>query len=388
MSGNFGAIRNSGELDAFARVLSHAFIVDDATSRDWIRDADESEARVLRHGDEVVAGLCRLPMGQWFGGRSVPMAGIAGVGTLPEVRGRGAATELMRAAVREVHAEGVPLSVLYAASFPLYRRVGYEIAGCVHETTVPLASLTVERGASVRRMREDDAPRMRAQRTEQTRARNGTLDRSDIMFGRLFKQGEKIYEGFVLECGDSIDGHVIFRQVRKGDDFELDISDMVARTPGAARRLLGFLADHKAQITNARWLGAVVDPFVLLLEQGTYRQRLREHWMLRIANVPAALEARGYDPGVRATLHIEVEDDLIAENQGRWLVEIEGGRAKVSAGGNGTLRLGVRGLAPLYTSFLTPADLRTAGRLDADDETCATAASVFAGPAPFMVDMF
>jgi len=388
MSESYGTLRGEREQDAYARLLAHAFISPLETAQDWIREAGAAEARVLRHGDEVVAGLLRIPMGQWFGGRSVPMVGIADVGTTPEVRGRGAATQLMGAAVREMHAGGTSLSVLYAASFPLYRRAGYEIAGSVHETTVPLDSLSHERGASLRRMTDDDLPAMRALRTELTRARNGTLDRNAMMNARLFEHGGSVYEGFVVESGGEIDGYLIFVQRRKGDHLDALMNDMVARTQGTARRLLGFLADHKAQVKNARWFGAAVDPFVMLLEQGTYRQHLREHWMLRIVDVPAALQARGYDLALTETLHLEVTDDVVEANAGRWKVQVDGGRATVSEGGDGTLRLGVRGLAPLYSGFLAPHELRLAGQLEADDEACATAGRVFAGAAPFMAQMF
>jgi len=388
MSENYGALRDEGEQDAYARLLSHAFISSAETAQEWIREAGAAEARVLRRRDEVVAGLLRLPMGQWFGGRSVRMAGIADVGTTPEVRGQGAATELMRAAVREMHAEGVPLSVLYAASYPLYRRVGYDLAGSVHETTVPLTSLSVDRGAPLRRVTDDDLPVMRALRTEQTCVRNGTLDRGEFMNARLFKHGKLEYEGFVVEQDGAIDGYAIFLQRRNGDHLEMLVSDMVARTPATVRRLLGLFADHKAQVKQARWFGATADPFVVLLDQDTYRQRLMDHWMLRIVDVPAALQARGYDASINETLHLEVEDDVIEANTGRWIVQVEGGRATVSEGGDGTLRLGVRGLAPLYSGFLSPRDLRLAGQLEADDEGCAAAGRVFAGAAPFMVQMF
>ena len=57
--------------------------------------------RVLREGDEPVASLALVPMGQWFGGRSVPMTGISSVAVRPDRWRTGCATRLMRATLEE-----------------------------------------------------------------------------------------------------------------------------------------------------------------------------------------------------------------------------------------------------------------------------------------------
>jgi len=70
-----------------------------------------------------------IPMGQWWGSQRVPMTGIAGVGVTPEYRGTGVAIALVQDTVKELHRQGVPLSVLYPATQHLYRKAGYEQAG-------------------------------------------------------------------------------------------------------------------------------------------------------------------------------------------------------------------------------------------------------------------
>lgn len=80
--------------------------------------------RVIRHQGQVVGGLGIYQMGQWFGGRSIPTAGIAAVGVAPEHRGTGVAAELMRQTLKELKADSVALSTLYAATQRLYRKVG------------------------------------------------------------------------------------------------------------------------------------------------------------------------------------------------------------------------------------------------------------------------
>ena len=48
--------------------------------------------------------------------------------------------------------------------------------------------------------------------------------------------------------------------------------------------------------------------------------------MLRIVDVAAALEARGYPAGLEAQLELEVEDELLAWNHGRLRLSVADGR--------------------------------------------------------------
>ena len=195
-------------------------------------------------------------------------------------------------------------------------------------------------------------------------------------------------EGHVVEVDGRIDGYITHLQRVEKGQLVLTIIDLVARNEAAARRLLGFIADHKAQVHHATWNGDAADPMITLLNTRRYRIELVDQWMLRIVDVPKALEARGYPIGVRGMLELEVTDDLIGANNGRWLLEIEGGRGSVKRGGDGTLRASARGMAPLYSGFLPARSLRRAGWVDGDDETCACAESIFCGSAPYMSEQF
>src|ERR1043166_2690224 len=82
------------DLPAAVRMIVHAFAGTEEGTRDWLRAAGMKSVRVVReHGKPGAAAGCllRIPMGQYFGGRSVSMLGIAGVAVAPEARGRGLA---------------------------------------------------------------------------------------------------------------------------------------------------------------------------------------------------------------------------------------------------------------------------------------------------------
>src|ERR1700751_1022343 len=92
-------------------------------------------------GRQPAAGASFHDMRQWWHGRPVPMAGVAGVMVAPEYRGGGIGRRLMTALLDEIAAQGYPLSALFPATMPLYRSLGWELAGARDTVVIPARSL-------------------------------------------------------------------------------------------------------------------------------------------------------------------------------------------------------------------------------------------------------
>jgi predicted acetyltransferase len=126
-----GPPADAAELRAYRRLTSQAFSARPSNDPD-ISDLLErglDAFRVARQGGRVAAGVETLALGQWFGGRSVPMTGVAGVVVAPEARAGGLAAAMLRAVLTEERERGAALSMLFTRTPRVYRRVGYEHAG-------------------------------------------------------------------------------------------------------------------------------------------------------------------------------------------------------------------------------------------------------------------
>lgn len=380
-------------MDSLVEILSWSFGFPPIDAEPWLRRGGIENVRVLRQGNAVLACLMLIPMGQFFGGRSVRMAGVAGVATAAAARGTGAATVLMRAAVEEMNASGYPISTLYPATRTLYRRAGYEPAGGRFEVTVPINKLKAfDRSAVIRPVEPKDEAAIEHAYTAYARDLPGHLDRGDYVWHRIKNPRGEIPRGFVIE-GEGrragLDGYLfLYEKKRLSYHYDLRITDIVARTPRAARRLLTFLADHNTMGETVAWFTGPSSRLVQALPEIGYEILLRDHWMLRIVDAQAALAARDYPAGIEMELHFQVTDDLIAENNGKFVLQVAGGKGRVKRGGRGRLQLDIRGLAALYSGHLAPISLEAAGLIEGPAAELSRAATVFAGPAPWMPDMF
>jgi predicted acetyltransferase len=389
-----GVPRDAGELDALASILVQVYSISEGLpyAQRWFERAGQRNLRVLlRGGGSVAGGLLVMPLGQWFGGRPVPMAGIAAVAVAPEHRGGGAGTALMRGTLAGLRADGFPLSALYPATQTLYRRAGYERAGLELHHALPAKAIDVrERDGTVRRATEADAPAIVACCRRRAAATNGNLERSDYVWTRVRDGRPGVAHGYVVDEGGEVTGYVYYvhRQAPDGTP-DLWCTDLAATTPRAARRLLGFLADHRSLAGKVGWRGAPNDPLLAQLpEQRDATTSVHSVWMLRILDVPAAMTARGWSSGVSAEVHLDVADDLFEDNAGRWVLRVEAGGATCERGGRGDLRIDVRGLAALYSSWAGPGDLVASGLAEGPESAIAAAACAFAGPVPWMADHF
>jgi predicted acetyltransferase len=329
-------------------------------------------------------------MGQWFGGQRVPMTGIAAVGIAPEYRGTGAAIAMMQHTLKELYANGVPISVLYPATQRLYRKAGYEQGGTACTWEISTQSILVrEQPLPLKPVSPINLEVFHDLYQQQARLTNGNLDRHQFIWQGLIRPVEKemIY-AYLIGAADQPQGYIIFTQHPKEDSSYLRIRDWTVLTADAAQSFWSFLANHRSQIEQVRWKGSAVDFLTLLLPEQTAKARFAERWMLRVVDVGKALEKRGYPPGLQAELHLEVRDDLIAENNGRFILSVSNGCGEVTRGGKGELKLDIRGLAPLYTGLFTAHQLQVAGQLDATETALLGATQLFAGVSPWMPDFF
>jgi predicted acetyltransferase len=379
----------AADLDELARAVGWAFGITIQAATDWLGSAGFEKLRVVERERRLVGGLMVIPMGQWFGGNSVPMLGIAGVAVAPEARGRGIARSLMRETLAEARRSNIALSTLYPATLTLYRLAGYELAGARFRFTARLRELPLGgRDQDVHPIDDVDRDKVEGAYRQWAIVRSGALDRGEYIWRRVRTPREGAARGFFVRGKAGVEGYLYATErPRAAGGYDLILTDFVALSAHAARALLGLLADHRSTGELVIWHGGYPDPLHFELPEFATTVELQEHFMLRIVHVEAALAARGF-PERDADVELELTDAELPENAGRYRLSVRGGRAEVTRGGSGAVRLDIRALATLYSGFVRASDLARSGRVAGDGASLQTLDALFAGPPPALGDYF
>ncbi|MCW5312787.1 GNAT family N-acetyltransferase [Nostoc sp. KVJ3] len=386
----YSTLAHPQDIQQLEHILEQCFISALGGEEAYINLIGKENFRIIRRLEQVIGGLATLDMGQWWGGQRVPMTGIAVVGIAPEYRGSGAAIALMQHTLKELYNRGIAISALYPEIQTLYRKVGYEQGGswCIWEVAtqniqVREQPLPLELVASVNNEVFHELYQQQARQT------HGYLDRHPAIWERIIQANEKeIVYTYLIGTKDQPQGYIIFTQERTENGIVLVVKDWVLSTVAAAQTFWSFLANHRSQIQHVRWKSSAIDSLTLLLPEQTAKIKTTNRWLLRIIEVVKALELRGYPPGIQAQLHLEIQDNLLTGNNGKFILSVANGRGEVTRGGKGELQLDIRELSPLYTSLFTPYHLQQAGKLNGTETAILIATQIFAGASPWMADFF
>lgn len=385
----YGTLSDSESAQKLGAILQQCFNMSPEISGAYFQRVGLENFGIIRDRGQIAGGLGILEMGQWYSSKCVPMAGIAAVGIAPEYRGSGAAIELLRQTLKEISNRGIPISALYPATQRLYRKVGYEQAGSRCSWEMPTHSINLsDRSLSIQPVTRSYEFHHLYQ--QQAKVTNGYLARNQFIWEEVIKTPANAHQTYAYLIGEQTqpNGYIIFSQTAENNSSSIYIRDWVLLTPAAVRRFWTFISDHRSQVEKVQWHHSTIDFLTLLLPEQTAKISYSKRWMLRIVDVSKALEKRGYPQGLEAELHLEVSDDLLAENNGRFVLTVANGCGEVTKGGKGELQLEISGLSPLYTGLFTPYQLQLTGQLQATETALSVATQMFAGSSPWMPDFF
>ena len=348
--------------------------------------------------DGAPAGAAMLhDMRQYWLGQPVGMSGVASVKVAPEHRGRGIGRTLMTELLSLIAERGYPLSALYPATMPIYRSLGWELAGGRHQFSVPARSLRgfiepdkAARGGGaghqdvpVRRAASADVATVIKVMVESHRAARdaGPLTWDEGPAGQWLGRPDL----YSYLAGD--DGFAAYRWADDG----LWVERVHARTPETLRALWSVIASHSSTTDKVRGLTSPDDPFWWLTRERDAAITRRALWMLRVVDGPAAIAARGFPPGVSASVPLEVHDASRPANSGHWRLTVADGRGDLMQDAAGSasdpLILGPRGLAALYAG-IPVATLRMAGLVSGGTPESGIALDTAFAATSFMLDDF
>jgi predicted acetyltransferase len=387
-------------VDSWTRLMSQGFGLAEARSAYFRAAVGAREIRLVGRGGRIVGTGALLPMAQYFGGRPVPVAGLAAVTVAPGERGHGIATALVRSLMTEARGRGLALAVLYAATLPLYQRLGFARAGVsidyelsVARTLSPLFKARRRQPWRMSHRAAIDWMPLAALRRNQAQWCNGLVERPPLLWANLLTPSEAPAPELQLILGGDGRPHGYVLVHHPADGRTVRLVDSCLLSGEAVQQVLGFLAVIGQRPQTVVWPGGPDDPLAHLAPEVEVGVDDWMPWLVRVLDVPGALAARGYPRGLAVRLDLEIEDAVLPANHGRWRLTVADGAAVVEprplpAANAPVLTLPIASLAPLLTGHLTAPALRALSWVAGSDAAVETAALVFGGPAPWLADRF
>jgi predicted acetyltransferase len=393
------ALRPS-ELEQAWELERDAFQPPESRREVFLRIADPAAFVGAFESGRLLAVAGAHAMGQYFGGRAVPMAALASVSVVPDRRGEGLARQVTAALLPILRGRGAAISTLYPATTSLYRGLGWELGGLFCWSKLApgsLAALPAPARGSLRRAEPAELSALRACYDRVAACTPGFLARSDAWWQRLASiwQGRSLYAA--LGEGGGVDGYLVYAQQEGeyssvGGPRRILASELVAATRDAALALWRLLGGWSTQVSELVLLGAVDESLLFAAPEQALEPLAQIRWLTRIVDAPAAVAARGFSDALELELPLALRDPQLPHNDGAFVLRVGKGQGELARAARAPAdapSLEIGGFASLYTGFAQSARLDRAGLLTGGSPAQRAALdAAFAGAAPVCQDEF
>jgi len=302
----------------------------------------------------------------------LPVAGVTWVSVLPTYRRRGVLSSIMRHQLADIRGRGEPLAVLWASEAAIYSRFGYGRASWHLGFTLrrgegALAASVVPDRDLVLRLADPSAALAELAKVYDSvlAGRPGLFVRNEAWWQRIIydppedRRGASPLRCLLAEDESGPRGYVLYSAVRPPDPEPflpaavLVVRELMAADPAASAALWTDLLSRDLTSELRAWERPVDDPLLYQLADGRRaRPQPSDGLWVRIIDVPGALTGRRYSSPVDVV--IEVHDDILPANAGRWRLTTAAGVGDAGAAGAGNAG---RGLAASCVQVTSAADL-------------------------------
>lgn len=324
-------------------------------------------------GEGLAATAVDREFEAWFGGRVLPLAGIANVTVAAEHRNRGVLTPLLTVVLDRARERGACLSTLFPSAPGIYRRFGFEAVTNACRVDVPstsLAAVPAATGVTLRRAGPKDAETIRQIYDTWAAGRNGPLTRRGVSFPAGDQETLDAFSGvsLVLDGAGEARGYAAWTRGGDGGGAGIEVADLVALDVDAYRSLLRTVGSFGGVTATVRLQTSGAEPLRLLLPSLDWTVVSEELCMLKVLDVPAAITGHRCAPGLDVGLGFTLTGDVLPDLNGSYRIRACGGRLRGERGeADDDRMLSPRGLALLYAGAASCVDLRALGLLAGGD---------------------
>ena len=291
-------------------------------------------------GDKLLSTMRELKYLVRFDNNSVPMSGIASVGTLPEARKGGLVRKLYENLLPEASERGVIFSTLCPFSHSYYRQFGYEASCTRIRLTVPMREFSKMKisGDFVQIFPGDDVSALKEIHRAYISDLNQGICRDywkkDLAW-KVFTRDDPYATGNYLYLWKNDRGiprgYIKFRDTKnRNDEHIMSVQELLFLDRDSLYGVLSFTGVMAAQYREFQWLMPnFINPADFIGNLWDAEQQIVIRDMTRVVNMKSALEKMRRPEG-EGSYVMEIDDEIVKSNKGRYLVEYDPKESRVT----------------------------------------------------------
>lgn len=297
----------------------------------------------LYRAEKMVGAMKTYDFSMNLFGNQILVGGVGSVAVDLLHKKEKACKELIQFFLQDFYDKGSCLTALYAFNLAFYRRMGFGFGNKTDHYSIETASLPFYAKKDLRFYKESDRSQLEKCYQRYAQHHHGMMERSDFEWNSLLN-ADSLRIVVHAPDGENVKGYMIFKfSVKEGVKYDLQLVEFVYHNRETWRTLVSFLqtqADQSARIK----LETQDDDFHFLLSNPHNGQdnQVRLHHqsnvsevgiMYRIVNTKRYFQILKDHNFGNETVKVcfDIEDDFLADNNGKTVVYFEKGLAKVKA---------------------------------------------------------
>lgn len=325
-------ILNKTDLNQFYQLYLAAFNYKNSPTRKAAFEIRYDNAYVYgyKKEDELVGGLWSLPFMVNFFNKMMPMEGIGVVMTNKDYQGQGVADTLLKTTLKDMYKRKTALSYLAPFSYPFYRKYGYEQVFTQATYTIEIKNLPQiifeNDQKNIRTLDFKDAiPDLKEFYHDIQPQNKGGIVRPDWWWEYLGIRHSK-YKVLIYYVEQRPASYIVYDIT--GQNVTIYDWQNDPKHPDSFVNLLGHMSLFISKLKQATFIAnssyylgsAFADPSIIVMD-------VKPYMMARIVNLEEFIKL--YPFKHQFEVNFNLDDSLIAENNGNWKISYNGNEATI-----------------------------------------------------------
>lgn len=343
------------EIESIKEIWSYCFNDSESFMKYYFSDKYKSENTIVALDEGKI--ISSLQLNQYkllLNNKVYNTSYVVGVSTLPEGRGTGYMSKVIKFTLNELYKRGQLVSILMPIDYRLYRRFGYE--HCYDQIEYTINTDDLKNFKSSGKMIKSDLSQIdeliqidRAFLNEV----NGNVLKDEHYYENLFKEIQSEDGLLYIHEGNEKDGYIVY--FLQGD--KMFVRELFYKNIDALKSMLRFIYNHNTQCKIATISTPVIDKIRFILDNPKDSEiKIKPFMMGRVINVKKFIEDMDIDKDINSSVNLLIEDKFIDENNGLFKISIHNRNVSVE-------RLDEKGTEKIQEGFDIKLDINTLTQL-------------------------